>query len=230
MINTVIITAGGSGNRLPGKIKKQFRLLNFRPILYHTIDKFINHPEITHIIITLPGDDFASITKTISHEFKDNRITFCKGGVERQESVLNALKQVPANTDYVLIHDGVRPFITKELISKLLSLAIEYGASIPISSVKNTIKQVDAGLVSKTIPRDNLYSVHTPQVFDYKKLLNLHLRASQEKITFTDDASIFEFYKEPVATLVSEINNIKITDSLDLEVAKLIMKGNEMEK
>ncbi|MBN2829980.1 MAG: 2-C-methyl-D-erythritol 4-phosphate cytidylyltransferase [Candidatus Cloacimonetes bacterium] len=229
MFNTAIITASGSGKRLPGAVRKQFRLLNNCPIIYHTIDRFINHPQVSHIIITLPQDDMEEAGKALLEEYGEEKITLCAGGKERQDSVLNALEIVSDDTDFVLIHDAVRPFITDDLITLLLDLAMKFGGAIPVSHVKNTIKTVTNGLVNETIPREKLFSVHTPQVFRYRKLLELHRKAKYMEEYFTDDASIFEYFQEPVAVLVTDINNIKITDSLDLAFAEFLMRGNKLE-
>jgi 2-C-methyl-D-erythritol 4-phosphate cytidylyltransferase len=229
LFNTAIITAGGSGRRLPGAVKKQFRLLNKRPIIFHSIDVFISHPAVSHLIITFSKEDLINSERLISEEYGFDRITICEGGKERQESVMHALEIVPKETDYVLIHDAVRPFITHELVSRLLDLAVLNGAAIPVSPVKYTIKKGSNGFIEETVPRENLFEVHTPQVFEFHKLLEFHRQVSNLAKYFTDDASIYEYFNVPVAMLVSDLNNIKITDSFDLEVAQMMMQRNKLE-
>ncbi len=224
-----MITAGGTGKRLPGDVKKQYRELNGQPILFHTINKFYSHRLINHIVVSLPEDDIESFESALYGRFSAEKITCCIGGNERQNSVYNALKSVPKITDNVLIHDGVRPFVTDKLISELISIADEKGAVIPVSKVKYTIKEVTGDLVKVTIPRETLREVHTPQVFPYKELMGFYLKAIETGTLFTDDASIYEIFDKPVHVLETEINNLKITNSLDLEVAKILINENKSE-
>ncbi len=229
MFNTVVITAGGSGKRLPGTVKKQYRELIGKPVLFHTIDKFINHPLISHLVITLPSDDIDVMGDMIRERYNSTYITICEGGVERQNSIYNALQSVPDSTDFVLIHDGVRPFVSKYLITSLINYAYANGAVIPATKAKYTMKEIRNNLVVKTIPRESLVEVHTPQIFPYKELIALYEKAIYSGVTFTDDASIYEYYNKTVNVMLTEEYNLKITNSLDLEVAELLVRENESE-
>jgi 2-C-methyl-D-erythritol 4-phosphate cytidylyltransferase len=219
-----IITAGGSGKRLQTKIKKQFLHVHGRPLLFYTLDKFIEHPQIDDVIITLPQTELDEFQKVIDQEYPAKRITCILGGTERQDSVFNALSACPFDTEIVLIHDGVRPFIKAEEISDLIKIAENDKAVIPVSKIKNTIKKIDNGKILKTIPREDLVSALTPQVFQYKLILEMHKKAKSEELNFTDDAAILEHYGIPVSALETSAQNIKITDAFDLKLAEILLK------
>jgi 2-C-methyl-D-erythritol 4-phosphate cytidylyltransferase len=227
MINIAIITAAGSGKRLPGTMKKQFINIAGRPLLFWTIDPFLRHQQIHKIIITLPSDDFVQVRDAISQEFGLDRIQCVKGGKERQNSVYNALQACPKETAFVLIHDGVRPFITSNDISELLELVKGKKALIPVSHVNNTVKTVADGKVIETISRKDLYHVFTPQVFEYNTLKTCHEKIIGSDQIFTDDASILEFFDIPVYAKIVGPWNIKITEPEDIKIAELILSKGD---
>lgn len=227
--NIAIITAGGSGKRFASSQKKQFCLLEDRPILFWTIDNFLQYKKIDKIIITLPKEEFQEISQQIICEYKTDKFAFVRGGKERQDSVYNALSICPSQTEYVFIHDGVRPFITVAEIKKLHEFAIRKKAVVPAFKVKNTIKQVDENVVVKTLPRQELIAVLTPQVFKYDLIWSCHQKAKKENLICTDDAALLENYSYAVHWLECSSQNIKITEPFDKQIAITIMK-NEMEK
>lgn len=220
---TAIITAGGSGKRMNSPRKKQFLPLAGKSILEHTIDKFIDNNDIDAIVISLPIDE-GSMQTELQNRYPQDNLIFAAGGEKRQDSVYNALKQCPTDTDFVLIHDGVRPFIKKTEITALINAAQKYKAVIPIARVKNTIKQVKGGQIVRTIPRESLVSALTPQVFEYQLILNCTTTALENKVEFTDDSSIMEYYGYPVHILEVGSENFKITDPFDYEIAKYIIE------
>ena len=217
MKNVAIITAGGSGKRLQNKTKKQFLEISGKPLLFWTIAVFVNLPEIDEIIVSLPPNE-KKWQKIILSEFP--KIIFADGGKERQNSVFNALKKCPLNSDFVLIHDGVRPFVSAKEISQLLAKVKTKKAVIPISKIKNTVKQIKNNKIVKTVSRDDLVNALTPQVFDFKLIFDCHKKVTN---TFTDDAAILEYFNHPVATIESSAKNFKITEQFDLEIAKYIL-------
>ena len=225
-----IITAGGSGKRIKSKVKKQYIKLKQRPILFWTLDKFIHHKLIDNIIIALPEDDFAEMQKSLSNEFPDYDFNLVKGGKERQDSVFNALCACSKNTNLVLIHDGVRPFIDPAEITNLIEIAKLKKAVIPVTKVKNTIKEIDESKIVKTVTRKNLVAALTPQVFDYKLIVSNHMKAFNDRIETTDDASILEYYGIPVYYLECSSQNIKITDHFDLQIAESILEKEQQTK
>ncbi|MBC8415969.1 MAG: 2-C-methyl-D-erythritol 4-phosphate cytidylyltransferase [Candidatus Cloacimonetes bacterium] len=224
--NIAIITAGGIGKRLIGQTKKQFIKIKGRPLLFWTVDKFVFHEEIDEIIITLPQDEIDVYSKLIMEEYPQKKIKLIPCGNLRQDSVYNALLACPENTLYVLIHDAVRPFVTKKEISQLLVLVKEKQVVIPISKIKNTVKQIENGRIVNTEPRENLASALTPQVFSYELIMECHRKAKNEKLYFTDDAAILEHFGYDVWVLECGEHNFKITDSYDMKIAKHIIEND----
>ncbi|MCF7793562.1 MAG: 2-C-methyl-D-erythritol 4-phosphate cytidylyltransferase [Candidatus Cloacimonetes bacterium] len=227
--NIAIITAGGSGRRFGSNKKKQFVEIANRPILFWTIDKFVRYDEIHKIIITLPPEDFAEQQELIEKEFHSHIFKFVKGGKERQNSVFNALSACSRDTDFVFIHDGVRPFISLEEIKKLHENALKFDAVIPGYKVKNTIKQIGGNQIKKTVPRQALIAVLTPQIFRYSIIWECHQKAKKDNIICTDDAALLEYFNIPVHWIECSSKNIKITEPNDLRLAEFYLK-NEMEK
>jgi 2-C-methyl-D-erythritol 4-phosphate cytidylyltransferase len=231
MLCTAIITAGGSGNRLPGAVKKQYRLLNGKPVIIHTLEHFLQHPQIQQIIITLPEADLDSFPQFLNSYIADHeavsRIILCAGGEQRQNSVYNALQACNPDTEIVLIHDAVRPFISRELIDLLLIKTAESGACVPVAKVKNTIKVIKNNVIDHTLDREKLVQVHTPQVFSFPLLLDCYRKAMQEGYYSTDDAALFEHYGYQVQVHFDETPNIKITDEFDLFVCGQLLSAAE---
>jgi 2-C-methyl-D-erythritol 4-phosphate cytidylyltransferase len=217
-----IITAAGSGRRLKNKTKKQFILLKERPLLFWTLDKFVDHQDLDELIVVLPQEqmNFRDLIKT---EFSQINISCIAGGKERQESVYKALCACPPDTDLVLIHDGVRPFIAESEIRELVKLARDYSAVIAASKIKNTIKQVAGGKIVRTIPRENLYNALTPQVFKFELIFKYHKKAWQEGLYFTDDSAILEHYGEKVQIFECSAENFKITLPQDILLAEKLL-------
>ena len=220
---SAIITAGGSGKRLPGEVKKQFLLLGDKPILFHTIERFLTKEIINELIISLPEDDFAEISAMIRDNYPEANIKFVKGGKERQDSVYNALLACTPDCDVVLIHDGVRPFFGENIIEQMIE-KVEVGTGvIPVSGVKFTVKECEDELVLRTVPRVSLYNVHTPQCFVYQDILNLNKEAMKKRKLYTDDASLFEESNMRVITVLESDYNIKITTEEDLIFAEFLL-------
>ncbi|MFA7082321.1 MAG: 2-C-methyl-D-erythritol 4-phosphate cytidylyltransferase [Bacteroidales bacterium] len=220
---SAIITAGGAGKRLPGKVKKQFLLLGNKPILFHTIERFLTKKIVNELIISLPEDDFAEASESIRSNYPKANIKFVKGGKERQDSVYNALLACSPDCDIVLIHDGVRPFFGKDIIETMIEKVKVGTGVIPVSKVKFTVKECESGFVKQTIPRENLVNVHTPQCFVYQDILNLNKEAVREKKLYTDDASLMEEKGMKITTVLESDNNIKITTKEDLIFAEFLL-------
>jgi 2-C-methyl-D-erythritol 4-phosphate cytidylyltransferase len=224
MKNIAIITAGGSGRRMGTSTKKQFIKLGNDPVIVHTIKKFTETKMFAEIILVLPSDSIDETQKILKKYFTDDKITLVAGGRERQESVFNGLKACPNDTNYVFIHDGVRPFIDDAELMKLLEKAMQEKAAIPVTPVRYTVKRCRHNNVITTIPREELFEVHTPQVFDYSLILHLHEKAAIDGINLTDDAGLCEFYGHEVGIVVSSSFNMKITHPQDLKVAEIMLE------
>lgn len=151
-------------------------------------------------------------------------IRFVAGGAERQDSVLNALLQLPQDCGWVVIHDGVRPFASLQLIRSTLDLAMTAGAAIAAIPSTDTVKRVEGGRVAETLPREAIWLVQTPQVFRKDLILGAYHEARRQGWTGTDDASFVERLGHPVAVALGERFNIKVTTPEDLEWGASFMK------
>jgi len=227
--NCAIITGAGSGTRLKGDVKKQFRDLAGIPVMIRTLSSFMQAECITNIIITAPEEDIDSLRLMIEEFNCDEKpIKIIPGGAERQDSIFGALQACPADTDYVFIHDAVRPFISPELIAGLYREALDKQAVIPCSRVKHTIKQVLGDQVIRTVDRSDLVQVYTPQVFAFELLREAYLKAYEDELVCTDDASVLEHSGIPVHIVLTGDTNIKITDESDWLIAESLLERNKL--
>ncbi|HOH97307.1 MAG TPA: 2-C-methyl-D-erythritol 4-phosphate cytidylyltransferase [Candidatus Cloacimonadota bacterium] len=225
---TAIITAAGSGLRLKGDIKKQFRLLDGIPVLIRTLSPFFTSEVISSIIVTAPEEDVEYCNNLILQFFEPVPKPFLvlAGGLERQDSVFGALQQCPPDTGIVFIHDAVRPFIDHDLIEELYDIATEAGAVVPAARLKHTIKSVEGEFIEGTLVRDRLIQVFTPQVFKYKVIMNAYLKAYNDGFISTDDSALVEYYGHKVRYHLTGDLNIKITDAQDLALAQVLLERN----
>ena len=210
---SLIITAGGTSSRYGNK-NKLLELIDSKTVIEHTISNFLDFEEITEIII--PTN--ISIKEELKHLLKDPRITFADGGETRQKSVNNALKLV--KNDFVLIHDGARPLISKGVIKQVLDSVVENDAVSVMTKTTDTIKEVDKnGVIIKTIDRSMLYNTQTPQAFRTELIKSAH--EILKNGSYTDDASMLEALNKAVHIIIGSYTNIKITTKSDLDFAKL---------
>jgi len=207
-----------------GTIRKQFLEIQGKPILIHTLEKFDLAAEIESVILVVPREDVETSKNLISHWNIQKVIQFISGGEERQDSVRNGLKVVPSDASFVAIHDGVRPFISPYKIDELIKEVRAHGAVIPVVTVADTIKRVENGHVLKTMNREILKRVQTPQCFRNDWIQEAYQKAYQDGCLHTDDAALVERLGHPVYTIPGEVTNIKITTSWDLNIAETISK------
>ena len=216
---TAIIVAAGKGKRMGEDIPKQFLLLKEKPILWYTLYAF-QCSAIDEILLVI-NPDWEQESNNIVKEFsKVKYVVF--GGKTRQASVWAGLEAIE-HTDIVLIHDGVRPFVSKKLIKRVIEGVYKWEAVVPVLPVKETIKWVEGSVIKKTIPRDYLYFAQTPQGFKYLFLKEAYVQAQIRKWRFTDDASLLEKIGIRVHVVSGEPYNIKITTPEDLKWAEAII-------
>lgn len=213
-----LITACGRGNRFNrGEgVPKQYMPLAGKPLLYHSIFAFLNHPQITDVICVIHPDDAALYEETVIGLDLLNPVF---GGDTRQASIrigLEALREY--NPSKVLIHDGVRPFVSKRIINGILEKLQTHPAVIPAIAVEDTLKKFGDGKIEWTLERDNLWRAQTPQGFLYQDILNSHI--AFKDLHFTDDSALNEYAGIPVAIVYGSQNNFKITSEEDYERAK----------
>lgn len=217
----VVIVAAGKGSRMGTRESKQFLQIEGRPIVVHTMDIFNQIPEVKEIVLVTGRDDIARCEAWVKEYGLDKVSAIIPGGRERQESVYQGIKQM--STEWVMIHDGVRPFVTRDEIDNCLKVALREGAAVLGVPVKDTIKQVnEQGLITATPDRHSLWAVQTPQAFRLSDLLAAHESAAQEGFSGTDDAMLLERVGRPVAIAEGKYTNIKITTPEDLEYAAFL--------
>ncbi|QQZ08590.1 IspD/TarI family cytidylyltransferase [Heyndrickxia vini] len=215
-----ILLSGGIGKRMQVNIPKQFLLLGGKPILVHVLEKIDTIDSIKEIIIPSPKE-FIEKTEEIIHNYGFSTPIFCiEGGETRQESVYHALKS--ARFDQVIVHEAVRPFVTKEEFSHLIECGNEsatYGLDIPFTVLEGK------NFIENNLVRDQLINIQLPQKFNRKKLLYSHECAREENLEFTEDASLyFHYFKSDIKVLKGSDYNIKITKPVDRKIAEVLYK------
>lgn len=233
MNKTLILLIAGNSKRFGGKIKKQFLKINKKPLFLYTFEAVIKF-KFENIIIVSPKNYINKVKKIIDNSVENKNIYYTEGGDERVYSVYNAMKFIKDNfikTDYVFIHDGVRPIVSKKEIKELSDSVIKNNAVILASKVVDTIKKVDSKKnIVKTIDRDFIYRAATPQAFNFKKYMtaidrymnDTNYNKKSGKTIATDDAEIYSAYAGKVAIVECSSNNIKITNKEDLSLFKYI--------
>jgi 2-C-methyl-D-erythritol 4-phosphate cytidylyltransferase/2-C-methyl-D-erythritol 2,4-cyclodiphosphate synthase len=226
MKTVAIIPAGGAGKRLKAHVAKQYLFLDHMPVLVHTLKVFQKSKMIDNIILALPQDDLVSIRQELIDKYGLSKVTtIVTGGKKRQDSVNNGLAAINGKCDVVVIHDAVRPFVTQELIIKVVAAAKTTGAAAAGVKAKDTIKETKKdNMVAATIPRQNLWLTQTPQAFKFELLKKAYKTAYDEKFYGTDDASLVERIGKKVIMIEGSYENIKITTREDILIADALMK------
>lgn len=219
---SAIIVASGKGTRMKGSMRKQYLDLSGRPVLAHSIMTFDSCGLVDEIFLVIPKEDVEYCqNKILSLLDLNNQINLVCGGAKRQDSVYNGLKAITKNTDTVVIHDGVRPFIQPEEIEECILVSKKYGACILGTPVSDTLKRVDkSDIIETTLSRENIWLAQTPQVFRFDLILKAHETARRDGYVGTDDASLVERLGEDVKIINGGRFNIKITKKEDLAIAK----------
>ncbi len=224
MKTVAIIVGGGLGTRIKGDLPKQFMKLGDRPILAHTVHKFQACDLIDEIILVVPEDYMGHCSQAIVDKFDFKKVTkIVSGGKERQDSVYSGLTACPSNTSIVAIHDAVRPFISTERISESVNLCQRKKAVILAVRPKDTVKKGEGDSVVTTLDRAKLWLTQTPQVFEYKLILQAYQKAQEDGFLGTDDSVLVERLGREVAILEGDYENIKITTAQDLAIAERLM-------
>lgn len=219
-----IIPSAGMGVRMGGR-KKNFLPLLGRPALYHTLRPFEESPLISSIVVAVrPGDEELCLNDVIGPYALRKVSKVVPGGKTRQDSVERALSFAEGDSGMVVIHDGARPLVTKGLIERVLREAAAKGAAIAAVRVKDTIKEVFGEKVKKTVERENLWSVQTPQAFRTSILLNALARAREDGFVGTDESSLVERTGISVSVVEGSPENIKITTEEDIFMAECILR------
>ncbi|MFC3419184.1 2-C-methyl-D-erythritol 4-phosphate cytidylyltransferase [Salinicoccus hispanicus] len=216
-----VIPAAGLGKRMGYDYNKIFIQINDIAIIQMTVRQFENDGSCDAIYLAARKDELESMRHLFADSPKVKGIY--EGGKERQDSIYNVLKQIPP-CDHVLIHDGARPFVSQDILFELYQNVRHKGAVICGVNVIDTIKKVEDGKVSETIPREKLFVVHTPQAFSYDLIMQAYEAAERNDLKVTDDSSMVEALGKEVHVVSSNYDNIKITTMEDLIMAESIIK------
>ncbi|MES2567331.1 MAG: 2-C-methyl-D-erythritol 4-phosphate cytidylyltransferase [Bacteroidota bacterium] len=216
----VIIVAGGTGTRMQSNIPKQFIEVGGKPIIIHTIEKFIAFDEFINIIVCVHKDFITDSNFMLAEYFPDKIIQIVHGGETRFHSVKNGLNCITNKNDIVGIHDAARPFVSIDTIQRCFETAAQKGNAIPVSPVNESLRMVSNG-INKAVSRDDYKIVQTPQCF----LVSTIKEAFEQPYSpfFTDDATVLESMDQPIYLVEGNSENIKITNPNDIKFAELYL-------
>jgi 2-C-methyl-D-erythritol 4-phosphate cytidylyltransferase / 2-C-methyl-D-erythritol 2,4-cyclodiphosphate synthase len=211
----VVVVAAGKGERFGGAVPKQYISLGAEVVLARTVAAFVRHPAIAHIQVVINPEHQALYDVAIAHISSPALLPPVVGGATRQASVVAGLQAlIPFMPDIVLVHDAARPFVSAELISRVIEATQRFGAVVPALPVTDTIKRVVGEVVTDTVDRSQLRAVQTPQGFSFETLLRCHQTCTSTQVT--DDASVVEQMGLPVMWVEGEATNRKITTQEDV--------------
>jgi 2-C-methyl-D-erythritol 4-phosphate cytidylyltransferase len=223
-MNVAIIAAAGQGSRMGGKRAKQFLELAGRPIIIHTIQAFEACEAIQEIIVVLPPADVRGFS-AIARPYNLGKLrAVVPGGVTRASSVLHGLQALERqDKDIVAVHDGSRPLVTTAEITRTVQAAEVSGAAILAAPIVDTVKEVRDGVVTATVPRNDLRRALTPQCFRYEILRQAYEQVDELDATLTDESSLVERLGMPVTVIEGSSRNIKVTRPEDLVLAEALL-------
>ena len=229
---SALIPAAGSGTRMGIGLKKQYLILNGKEILNWTLENLLGQDCIDEAVIIVPIEDVAEVQGKVKRWLDEVGILtpfkVIAGGETRQASVYKGLQALEGQTNYVLVHDGVRPFVPRQQISSFLDCLMDdetIDGVIAGIQVTDTLKRVDSEqLILETLDRARVWAVQTPQIFSHDLLRTAHEQAISNNLSATDDAALLEILGKRTKIIKSDAENIKITKPFDLIVAEAIIK------
>lgn len=214
-----VVPAGGIGARMGSRRPKQYLPLRGLPLLVHTLLALGSCPALAGVVLAVHADRVVA-TRRLLRRHHLTVLDVVKGGASRQESVWRGLEAVPAGPEWIVVHDAVRPFITSDLVGRLLEAARRWGAATCGLPVRETIKRVTDGMVQSTVDREGLWLIQTPQAFKRELLWEAHEKARRDGFEGTDDAMLVERLGAKVAVVPGLPQNVKITTPEDLGIAR----------
>ena len=230
----VIIPAAGIGTRMAhanAGVSKQFIELKGLPILVHSVRAFLDVPAVTAIYVAVRDTEQARVSAMLEEHHLSAKVHVVTGGDNRQESVANALAELPSTSaqDIVLVHDAVRPLIDPATIERTIAAIEKHGAAIVATPAIDTIKQVertaDGALITATIPRELIVHAQTPQGATVPLMRQAFSEAAADQFVGTDEASLLERANIPVYVVPGSSRNLKVTQPGDLEIAEFYLAG-----
>lgn len=217
---SAVIVAGGSSTRF-GENKLLMQIQNMT-VIEKTLQIFDSCDEIDEIILVCRQEDLLTFSKY--SEYLKTPIKIVNGGKTRTHSTYNGLKECNKNATIIAIHDGARPLITHDVIKRAVENTKEFDATVPVVASKDTMKIVCDNKCVKSIDRNTLFAIQTPQVFKADIIKNALKRAFEENLDFTDDTTVVEYFGTEVTTVLGDYDNIKITTIEDISLANLIVE------
>ena len=220
MISSILLS-GGQGKRMKGAIPKQYLLLQGKPLILHALEALLSFPSWSEIAIVCEEKYHPLF---LPYQTKAC-LRFALPGKERQDSVFSGLQVLSPETEWVCIHDGARPLLLPEDLDSVISQGRSFGAATLAVPVKMTIKKTDEKkIVQKTLSRDHLWEIQTPQVLSYQTLKEGHQKALKTQCIATDDVSLAESLNQPVLIVPGSYSNLKITTEEDLLLADILLR------
>lgn len=225
-----IVPAAGMGTRMGGETPKQFRDLDGVPVVIFTLRRLASCAAITHFFVATRPEEVDSLAARIAQQSFAQPVRVVRGGGSRQESVEHALAEVPADTEIVLVHDAVRPLVTREQAERCIMEARARGAAILGIPAIDTVKEVkrgslpeDMALINATIPRERIVLAQTPQAFRTALLREAFARAKQDGVNASDEAALVERTGQAVHVVTGSDHNLKITRPADMDLARFYL-------
>src|ERR1700687_960667 len=227
-----ILPAAGMGTRMGAETPKQFLELDGTPIVIHSVRRIASCPLVTDIIVATRSDVIAFLEQQLRAEKFKQRVSVVRGGDSRQQSVAQALREVPDEVEIVLVHDAVRPFVTVEQITRVIEEARKCRAAILGIPAMDTVKEVkraslpeDVALITGTIPRERVVLAQTPQAFSTKLLKEAFAQALADGLSVSDEAVLVERLGQDVHVVLGSESNMKITKPADMELARFYLES-----
>ena len=218
-----VIPSAGKGERMKANKPKQFLEIKGTPLLIHTLLKFEKHPQVDAVILSV-SNEFINLTKKLVSSYNLKKVLkIVEGGKTRQESVFNGVKASPSETEIFLIHDAVRPFISSDLIGKIIKTAKDFGTGIPAIPVRDTLNKVSKEEIIENIDRTGIFCIQTPQGIRADILKDLLEKAQREKLVFSDESTLLLHYGYKAKIVEGSFLNFKITYPEDLFLAEKLI-------
>lgn len=207
-------------------VRKQYLPLKGVPVIARTVSAFTGLNRFRQVVVVVPAGELELCRAVLKPHCRDDSIQFTEGGLKRQDSVFNGLKEIREDIDLILIHDGVRPLVSKALITSVLEGAERYGAAVPAVAITDTLKELNIdNTVCSTLPRGKVRLAQTPQAFRRELIVEAYRKAFQLGIEATDDSYLLELMDQRVQVLPGDPVNIKITGPHDLMAAAAYLEG-----